>query len=224
MAQEAPRIDVLIGLLSHHGEFAQGMQVSLDALVRRSHQSGLNLAIKKRYGSVIPRSRNELVQLAIDIQARYLFFIDSDMVFDDDVLLRLIAHERDIVTGLYVVRSAPYTPLACVLNDRDHYDPREGLNEGRFYSDIDGCGCGCLLIKLGVLEKLSPPWFAMPEWQGGVMGEDYYFSRKAKAIGFDICVDTSVVVGHLGEYVYTINDYINYKAEREAREAEEGKK
>ena len=60
----------------------------------------------------------------------------------------------------------------------------------------------------------------MPPYGTEVMGEDFYFCEKVRAADINICVDTSLNIGHIGTYPYTINDYVEYKDERERRERE----
>ena len=147
-------------------------------------------------------------------------FIDTDMVFDDDALLRLLAFDRDIISGLCVVSGPPFNPVAKRLNEEGTYAVVDGLADGRFYSDLDGVGAAFLLVKTDVFRKVEAPWFAMPPYGKEVLGEDFYFCQKAKEAGFEICCDASLIIGHIGTYVYTINDYLEYKAERERREKE----
>jgi len=196
------------------------MQISLDALVRKSHEAGVRLAIKKRYGSMICVSRNKIAELAIDTKTTHVLFIDSDMVFDDDALLRLLALKRDIISGLCTMAGEPYSPVVKRLGEDGTYRPIPEVVDGRFRSDVDAVGCAFLLIKTSVFEKLERPYFAMPPYGEGVMGEDVYFCRKAKEAGYDICVDCSLEIGHIGEHVFTINDYRNYKEAYEEQEEE----
>lgn len=235
------------------------MLKSLDRLVKETIQGGVNVRMGKAFGSIIPGLRNELAKKAIDINSDYLLFIDSDMVFGSDFLLKLLKYERDIISGLCVVRTAPYKPVAKVWIDGKGYVPRDRLDEGRFYTDLDMVGCAFMLIKADVFKKMEQPWFAMPPHGmaeryvsmaqtikqikdnpdnlqkimdkydadmlkykdlNGIMGEDAYFCRKAKAMGYDVCIDTSLVVGHIGEHPFTIYDYLNYKKEREEQQKE----
>lgn len=40
-----------------------------------------------------------------------------------------------------------------------------------------------------------------------VVGSDYFFCKKAVKVGFEIWVDTSIKLGHLGEWEFDIEDY-----------------
>jgi len=214
---------VAIGLLSHHGEYHPEMQRSLDALVRYSFKHNIDLIITRHNGSVIPKLRNEAVKKAMEYNCSHLLFIDSDMVFDKDYLEKLLNLDRDIVGGLCVVRQEPFAPVVKKIDDDGIYRVYHGLEDGRFRSDADAIGTAFMLIKIGVFNKIKPPWFAMPPFGEGVIGEDMYFCKLAKEAGYDICIDPQMIVGHVGDYVYTFGDYIEYRDERERREKEKNK-
>ena len=204
---------IVIGLPSADGHYLPDMSKCLDQLVAYSLGLGYKINLLKNFSSMIAHSRNQIAQKAVDAGADYLLFIDSDMTFDKDFLEILIKHNRDIVSGLCTSRFPPYHPVAKVLHDDKVYLPRSGLanNEGRFYSDLDMVGTAFMLIKTDVFGKVPKPWFAMPPYlDNGVMGEDVYFCRKAKENDYDICVDSALIVGHIGTHAYTIYDYIEY--------------
>ena len=48
-------------------------------------------------------------------------------------------------------------------------------------------------------------------------GEDYGFCQKAKAAGYKIWLDSSVLLGHIGSYIYTVRDFMMNKAYRESQ-------
>ncbi|HKU48487.1 MAG TPA: hypothetical protein VJP79_00930 [Nitrososphaera sp.] len=53
-----------------------------------------------------------------------------------------------------------------------------------------------MLIKREVFEKVTKPWFEYtPE-----VPEDHYFCEKARAAGFEIKVDTAIILDHIGAY------------------------
>lgn len=214
------RPSVIIGVPSHHGETPEATQRSLDAMIQYSGQNGLRMGLARSYGSVLPRNRNECVDIALRQEVDALLFVDADMVFEKDSLLRLLKLDRDIVSGLCVNRHPPFSPSVKIRNDKGLYGTSPHTTEGRFLSGLAGVGMAFTLIKMEVFRKVKQPWFAMPPLGVDVQGEDLYFCEKAIEAGFDICCDTSLIIGHLGQHIYTITDYVNYKEERESREKE----
>ena len=126
----------------------------------------------------------------------HLFFVDSDMVFEPDVLDKLLAHDKDIVGARYFKRQG--VEKEPVVKTR--YD-MPGVQMPNHIFKNYAAATGCLLIKREVFEKIPRPWFSMgtPEKQEG---EDIYFSRRARECGIEIFLDPTLSVGHVGEFTY----------------------
>lgn len=168
-----------------------------------------NTTLAMKMGTLIYTSRHELANMAIDMDADYIFWMDSDMTFRQDCLLKMIetleANDLDILTGLYFRRVPPYSP---VLFDRLEmrgnicsWSEFKSLPDGLF--EIGGCGFGCLLAKTDVfLDGLAR--YGNMFTPIGNNGEDIAFCVRAREMGYKIMCDPSMVCGHIG-YV-TVND------------------
>lgn len=157
-------------------------------------------------GSLVYTSRNDLVQIAIKQGCDYIFWLDSDMMFPPDVLVRMFEDLKhgDIVSGLYFRRVAPFTPVIYDKLDIDdtgcHYTEPKDIPDGIF--EVAGCGFGCVLmptdIMLDVLEKYGSPFTPI----NGI-GEDLSFCWRARQLGFKIVCDPDIPLGHVGHHVIT---------------------
>ena len=133
----------------------------------------------------------------------HLLFLDADMIFPDNVLIRMLRHtDQGIVSGLYVQKQAPYRPIAL----------RDGVDKGgvMWYQHDTGpfdgplrpqqvVGMGCTLIPLSVFDAIGPrPWFEYkPDADGWPMvSEDVPFCQRADAAGIGIWLDPTVRCGH----------------------------
>lgn len=105
--------------------------------------------------TMIDTARNMIVQKALeDVTTEYILMIDDDMTFDHDFLMKLIAHDVDIVAGLAFKRTPDFHP--CVYKKKeDEYVPI--LPE--VFQEVDIIGTGGILIKRSVFEKLQYPYF-----------------------------------------------------------------
>lgn len=134
-------------------------------------------------------NRNYVATQAVNSGCSHLFFVDDDMVFPPDVLDRLLAHDKDIIGGVYNTKYETQSPVIEYLDDK-----RTGLFK------VGAIGTGCLLIKTEVFKKVPQIWFTY-EWNdnGSVkMSHDWLFCHKAREYGFDIWADSSLEIGHLG--------------------------
>jgi hypothetical protein len=175
---------------------------------------GLKVAVAKFPEPVIDISRNKAAQVALNSGARWLWFLDSDILPPVDALKRLIEADKPIVGGLYVRRHNP--PFNEMLRLR----PEGGLrpiNDGEYVPgslvECDAVATGCLLIRTEVFEKMRPhqlmidgrPSVGLPSWflwtesrvQPG-FSEDFDFCVWAKQQGIPIFCHTAVRCEHMG--------------------------
>ena len=134
----------------------------------------------------------------------YIMWIDSDIVFKPQHFFKLLEHDKDIVSGLYLKKPQTDsmadipTSFACFVDDGyrnliTHEANGELIN-------VRANGMGWMLVKKGVFEKIDYPWFGMINHHG----EDLSFQLRAKDAGFDSYVDTSIIVGHEKEVVLNL--------------------
>lgn len=123
--------------------------------------NGKSIGISNLEGSMITKSRNDLVQIAINANFDYIMWIDTDMVFPPDSLLKLLAHNKDIVGSTYNKRVPPYETLGRLKGEAPVDLLKGGLREAEL---LPG---GFLLVKVDVYRKLRWPWyFETYQWQG----------------------------------------------------------
>lgn len=164
-------------------------------------------------GDEVGVARNEIVARALAVEEKdptlrcsHVFFLDDDVLAHPEALLKLLADDRKIVSGLYFAKTV--VPQALVLVE-------DGVERKWRPGDIVDCyahGMGLTLIDADVFRELkakgdlgtdangNPNWFettrdAMVLNHEGVPAfhnqtEDVNFLRKAAALGYQPCVDT----------------------------------
>ena len=110
--------------------------------------------------SLVYVARDMIIDYAIKGEFTHVMFIDSDMVFNSDLLIKLAEHDKDIVSGLAVKRKPPYTP--CVYEKLRIGELGEGICEiAKTYTEglnqAEGVGMACCLIKTAVFKKSENP-------------------------------------------------------------------
>ena len=154
-------------------------------------------------GSLIYDSRNAIGMQAIESNADYVFWLDSDMVFKPDTLIRMMdtlqKNDFDMLTGVYFRRVPPYSPVLFnkleITGEEADYTEFKTLPEGLF--EVGGCGFGCVLMKTDVLFDVQSKYGNMFAPIGG-NGEDVAFCWRARQCGNKIMCDPSVLCGHVG--------------------------
>lgn len=163
-------------------------------------------AIMPVSGMPYDMARNSICMKALEIGAKFVFMLDSDVITPSQTVLRLMKHNLPIVSGVYHRRSPPAgVPVMIKSGQWVTQYPENSLIE------VDLVGAGCLLIRRDVLEKLPPQrpeagkhWF---DWKvdakgvlpdGECLSEDFTFNLHARRHGFRTYVDTSVLCKHVG--------------------------
>lgn len=161
-------------------------------------------------GSLVYDARARIVNYALEKKAD-LLFLDSDIMFPLEGFDRLLAHNTDIVSGLYFGRNPGSKPIAYktikpkTLFHEPTIEPID-MNNLQPYMEIAGAGLGFCLIRNNVLNALSK-YKVNPFEPFGGLGEDFSFFLRCKRKGFKCMLDTTFELKHLGDYEYSVKDY-----------------
>lgn len=165
--------------------------------------------------------RNELCQQALITDCTHIFWCDTDQVYAPDTLIRLMDHNLPIVCAKVHRRRQPFDPLLKRINpdveDKQNpyidveYDEWALRDKANQLISVDATGFGCNLMWIEVIENIKPPWFMFDLYQKPIVGEDFYFWKKAREAGYQIFVDCSIDVGHIGMAVVNQETYKAYR-------------
>src|ERR1051325_8664859 len=131
-------------------------------------------------GSLIPKQRTPLPRAAIELPTvTHILWLDSDMRFPNDTLVRLLKRALPAVCASYTERQAPFRPVAFA-DPKDFTKRVWPTKDSSGLVKIAACGLGCLLVHVDVAEAWGEPWFAVAYNvpNGTFMGEDIYFCLK----------------------------------------------
>jgi FkbM family methyltransferase len=167
---------------------------------------GYKLDFRYSFGYSISQIRNLISEWAKSYD--YLFSVDSDIVLPKDTLTKMLAADKDIISGLYIQR-IPNTHTLEVYMDT----PGGGctnipyqLIKNRGVVEIAACGMGAALIKSEVFRKLPYPHFYYKEalTMRETVSEDVYFCKKARDAGFTVWADASIQCDHKGTNFFRV--------------------
>ena len=176
--------------------------VSYEGLIYNMEVEGSNSFLCELVN--VHNSRNDIVtKFLIDMpQATHLLFLDTDVILiQPDAIEQLLALGQPFVSALIVQKMPPFYPLMNLRVSPNTYRFAIRWLENQVIA-VDAVGCGCMLIRRDVLQKFGPPWFLFDK-----QSEDYRFCEWAQAAGIPILVHTGIKVGHLGDKVYTVDDF-----------------
>ena len=191
---------------------AAGYALDLAKLVGRSQLPNIQLALFHVRGTIIPEQRTTLARAARDAGCTHVLWVDSDMRFPANSLIRLLEHDEPIVACNYPTRRPPYLPTA------EHKDLGMLFTEENSTGlvEVGHAGMGLMLVDMDVHQKIAEPWFALgySPSDGGYVGEDFFFCKKAKEAGYRVLIDQdlSKEVKHIGETEFR-NEHANVTRE-----------
>lgn len=176
-----------------------------------------DVLIEFEMGSLINFSRDKLAGKALGAGADYILWLDSDMVFEPDLLIRLMAdiRGRDLVTGIYHYRKPPYRPVIWEQFRHQDANGEKAINQYLDYPKdrlfkVEACGFGGCLMRTSMIEPIVARFQALFE-PLKACGEDMSFCSRATACGFQMWADPAIQLGHRG---YMVCDYEQYNAWR----------
>ncbi len=175
---------------------------SFGRMMYEAGRSGIEIFFNPLQGtSVLPRARQLLMQDAIKGGFTHILQLDDDEKFSPNLLTQLLERDVDVVAINYARKDGSGGMMACGL------DGQQISSKGK--TGIEEAGWipfGGVLIKLNAIKDMQLPWFEVRwlEERQDFMGEDYYFSMKARTHGLKLYVDhdASNKVGHIGDFEY----------------------
>lgn len=174
-------------------------------------------------GTYVHKARQQLVSGALEIGCNWMLWVDSDMRFPKDALLRLMQHNVDVVGVNYATRQMPPRYVAIKRVSADAKDQKGALcptrPESTGLEEVEALGFGLVLMKASITENMpkDEPWFWFGwDFEKGLhVGEDVWFCRLARKGGAKIFVDhdLSKEIAHCGHFEYRIEHANGFESE-----------
>ena len=189
---------------------------NLFAFTTARFPEGTELGLVMRVGTYVHSARNDLLQEALRQEVDYVLWLDSDMRFPPDTLLRLLSHRiRGVVGANYSTKDYPgrFVAIKEVTKPGSPGKVLHTMDDSEGTEEVEALGFGCVLMDMEVIRPLFDPedpdfhpfFFEWVEGMGTQYGEDVLFCNRLREEGVRIFVDhdLSKVVAHIGDYEYT---------------------
>jgi hypothetical protein len=215
-------MSILISLPCYGGLVNEKTTTSLfnlgKLLVRNQIEHGIMTVANE---SLITHGRSRIANFFVNnTEFEYLFCLDADVAFSPEDMLKLYSYQKPIVSASYPMKTLP------LRHCYELYNPVKLCGN---LVKIGGIGMGFVLIHRSVFEKLnkhyselkyfpglnnsnypitegeyhnSYHYFAEMNKEGKYLGEDMSFFHRVSDIGYDVWMDTSIELQHIGSHVF----------------------
>jgi len=212
------RIHLHIGIPCYGGMMSEATAMSLLRFSSLAIQKGLNVSVTTMVKeSLVTRARNNLMaQMMTNKEATHFMFIDADIRFEADAIIKMIECDKDVIGGLYPKKGLP---IDYCFNLQ-----AETKVDGDIFT-VDTIGTGFLLFKRNVYQKLinahpeckyiddcgvgkefEPMMYSIfdvkIDHEGRYLSEDWLFCRRWKALGGEVWAHSKVLLNHIGHFEY----------------------
>jgi hypothetical protein len=174
--------------------------------------------------SNLPRARNELVAEFLASDCNSLLFIDSDMGWVPNDVLRLLASEHEVIGG--VGRKRSDTPSSDQSSWCAWFLGQELKTDSFGAISVGGVGTGFLKIDRSAFERIARAqphrkrrplasqseavgnqfyeFFRFSDGPNGeCIGEDYHFCDTWRNLGQEVWIDPAIKLTHVGSHAFT---------------------
>ena len=207
-----------IGIPCYGGMMSEPTVTSLIRFILLAQQVGLNWSLDTMVNeSLVTRARNNLMaKMMTNTAATHFMFIDADIRFEPDAILKMMACDKEVIGGLYPKKALPVN-YVINLNAQTKV-------QGDIFT-VDTMGTGFLLFKREVYEQLiaahpeckyvddvglgkqyEPMMYSIFDCKiderGHYLSEDWLFCRRWAALGGEIWAHGKVLLNHIGHYEF----------------------
>jgi len=196
--------------------------ISIVKLVKELTAAGLKFELNTMQSPYVAYARNILMSRFLQKDEDYLLFIDADLEFDPECVLKMLIAEKDVICTPY--RAKTHTPedIQYTVSIKDPHNVKilpGGLVE------IQNGPAGMMMVKRAVFEKLikdypekeikvHPNQNTFPKdlriynfwdcnFKDGIWkGEDIFFCDLAREAGFKVYANITSTITHHGSFGY----------------------
>ena len=196
--------------------------LSVIKLVQQLGKSGIEVGIHTMKSPLIHQARNYLTSVFLTTENQYMLFIDSDVEFQPEAVIRMMVTKKNIICTPYRVKS---TDIDKHIYTVEFKDPKNILVLAEGLVEIEAGPTGLMLIDRKVFEKIiknrtdlkiinkaTPSaekshefyynFFDFGFKDGYAMGEDVSFCRLARSNDFKIYANIESSTTHHGSFAW----------------------
>ena len=219
------------------GQITDQYFLSMFRLTQELIKYNINFRITTlRNESLVPRARNILNAMFLEAkECTHLMFIDADIEFEPESVIRMLAMDKDLITGAYPKKTLP-VDYAINLKFADKEKTQVKVDMGAI--EVLDASTGFWLMKREVVDRMIegyPELFYLNDSSidakfnqycysffdtihdpddNRYLSEDNTFCRRWQKIGGSIWLDPNTKLNHVGSFTFegNVNKIFNWEA------------
>jgi len=214
-----PKPSVMIAMPCYDSVKVSTM-ISVIKLVQQLAKSGIAVGIQTIKSPLIHQARNYLTSVFLTTKYTHLLFIDSDVEFEPEAVLRMLVAKKDVVCTPYRVKSMDVNKKIYTVEIK-----KGARMETGDLIEVKAGPTGIMLIKREVLKKIIEKFpelkiknsifpkpgddheyyynfFDFKFEDGYSVGEDVSFCKLVRQAGFKLYANTASFTKHHGSYAW----------------------
>jgi hypothetical protein len=207
---------VLIATPTYDGKLEAFYVNSLIVSIELARSSNISLIpIWMSYDALVQRSRNDLIKIAVENNFDDIIWIDADIEWNPDWLIKLLQYNYDVIGGTYRKKTDEEELYTVKTNN---------IKIDNNIMEVEGIGTGFMRMSKKAFTSL---WDNSETYKndgkegrmvfdviidnGELVGEDILVCKKLKDLGFKIYLDTTMTCAHIGykKYYGDFQQWIN---------------
>jgi hypothetical protein len=177
---------------------------SLSNMIKLTTIMGIDTHLFFDSSTILINQRERLIDQAIALNSEWVLWLDSDMMFPPTTLMRLLAHNEDIIACNYMKRGYPFKTVT--YSDLSNWENWIPIHYTDSLVNAEATGMGCLLMKTAVFNKLEKPYFeySYQKEHNDWLGEDFTLFKKLNKLGYQLKIDMNLSneIYHIGTFAY----------------------
>lgn len=184
--------------------------------------------------TLVHQARNQLALGFKNTDCEWAFWMDSDMTFPPETIVKLIETAKELdtkfITGVYYQRLGEHLPVLWRKNPeredggivpplvsksdekgKEAYLHHFIVPTGQKPFKADVAGFGCIAMHRELVEKIPYPYF---KTLADDCSEDFYFCIQAKEAGYQLWADPSLVLEHESQPVWITKKHCTLTPDR----------
>lgn len=185
---------------------------SLLKLTKKLTADGVDYEIAIESGTLVYMARDRLAGKAVNHGFSHVLWLDSDMVFEPEIVEDLQFCGKDFVSGIAHGRRKPFVSCLFKNIDLNHLELWKLEDYPADTFEVAGCGMACCLISTEIIKQVMINYGTAfnPIMQ---YGEDISFCKRAHDLGFKIYAEPTVRLGHIAHIAIYPDDVPRYQDE-----------